>query len=190
MPQGSTPHVCPWWIGYLLINPLRRLFQNPVRILGPYVRPGMTVLEPGPGMGFFTLDLARLVGPSGRVIAVDVQSRMLQGLRRRVAKADLLNRVETRLSLRGNLGVADLRGAIDMILAFAMVHELPDMDDFFTEAAKTLKPGGILFLAEPAKHVPAATFAVELESATAAGLTIDTRPTVRGSHAAVLRLPI
>ena len=61
--------VCPWWAGYILASPLRRLIQDPRSLLAPYVHPGMTVLEPGPGMGFFTLELARLVGPAGRVIA-------------------------------------------------------------------------------------------------------------------------
>jgi len=50
--------VCPWWLGYLLASPLRRLLQDPAAIVGPYVREGMTVLEPGPGMGFFTLAMA------------------------------------------------------------------------------------------------------------------------------------
>jgi predicted methyltransferase len=59
--------VCPWWLGYLLASPLRRLRHDPSPILAPYLREGMTVLEPGPGMGFFTLELARRVGPSGRV---------------------------------------------------------------------------------------------------------------------------
>jgi predicted methyltransferase len=58
--------VCPWWIGYLLLSPLRRLGQDPAKILAPYVREGMTVFEPGAGMGYFTLELARRVGPSGR----------------------------------------------------------------------------------------------------------------------------
>ncbi|MFY9643515.1 MAG: hypothetical protein WCD20_15720 [Rhodomicrobium sp.] len=64
--------VCPWWMGYLLASPIRKWWQDPARILSPYVRAGMTVLEPGPGMGFFTLEIARLVGPSGRLVAVDV----------------------------------------------------------------------------------------------------------------------
>lgn len=90
MKEGSTPQrVYPWWLGYLLVSPLRRLSQNPGKVLAPYVREGMTVLEPGRGMGFFTLELARLVGPSGRVVAVDIQPRMLAGLRRRAARAGL-----------------------------------------------------------------------------------------------------
>ena len=50
-----STHTCPWWLGYLLASPLRRLFENPTTRLAPYVREGMFVLEPGPGMGFFAL---------------------------------------------------------------------------------------------------------------------------------------
>ena len=45
------------------------IMQDPAAIVAPYVHAGMTVLEPGPGMGFFTLELAHLVRPAGRVIA-------------------------------------------------------------------------------------------------------------------------
>jgi hypothetical protein len=54
--------VYPWWLGYLLVSRMRRLSQDPGKVLAPYVREGMTVLEPGPCMGFFTLELARLAG--------------------------------------------------------------------------------------------------------------------------------
>ena len=49
--------VCPWWLGYFLASPIRRWMQDPAKILAPHVREGMIVLEPGPGMGFFTLEL-------------------------------------------------------------------------------------------------------------------------------------
>jgi SAM-dependent methyltransferase len=178
--------VCPWWLGYVLVSPLRRALQSPARILAPYVRDGMTVLEPGPGMGFFTLDLARLVGPSGRVVAVDVQSRMLDALRRRAAKAGLAERVTTRLAQPGGLGVGDLAGQADFVLAFAVVHELPSARTFFAEAAASLRPGGALLLAEPAGHVSAAAFEDELQAAAAAGLTLQERPSIRSSRTALL----
>jgi hypothetical protein len=57
MPQNKKPHVCPWWIGYFLLIPWRQFIHDPKRILSPYVREGMTVLEVGPGMGYFTLTL-------------------------------------------------------------------------------------------------------------------------------------
>ncbi|HPS79657.1 MAG TPA: methyltransferase domain-containing protein, partial [Thermoanaerobaculaceae bacterium] len=99
--------VCPWWLGYGLLVPFRRLLENPVRLLGPWVKEGMLVVEPGCGMGFFTLDLANMVGPSGRVVAVDVQERMLAGLRRRAARAGLAGQVETRLADPKGLGLGD-----------------------------------------------------------------------------------
>jgi len=180
-------HVCPWWLGFLLVSPLRRLWQDPEKVLAPYVRDGMTVLEPGPGMGFFTLELARLVGPSGRVIAVDIQPRMLDALRRRAARAGLLERIDIRLTSPDTLGLADLAGALDFTPAIAVVHELPAVERFFQEIAKASKPGAGLLVAEPTGHVKAADFESELQAATRAGFKLAGRPSIRGSRAAFLR---
>jgi ubiquinone/menaquinone biosynthesis C-methylase UbiE len=179
--------VCPWWRGYLLASPIRRWMQNPEKLLAPYVKEGMTVLEPGPGMGFFTLPLARMVGAAGRVVAVDIQARMLDDLRRRAIKAGLSERIETRLAQPETLGIGDLKGAVDFVLAFAMVHEMPSIEVFFSEAAEALKPGGLLLLAEPRGHVKPEAFERELAAARAAGLEVRERPAVRISQAAVLR---
>ena len=177
--------VCPWWMGYLLANPLRRLYQDPAKILSPYLKPGMTVLEPGPGMGFFTLAMGRLVESSGRVIALDLQPKMLSTLQARAARAGLSDRIETRLAPADSMKLQDLRGRIDFVLAFAVVHEFPSVERFFAESAEALKPGGRLLLAEPRGHVDAAHFAEELELARRAGLTLLERPEVRGSHTAL-----
>ena len=182
------PHrVCPWWLGYLLASPLRRLLQDPRKVLGPYVREGMTVLEPGPGMGFFTLELARLAGPTGRVVAVDIQPRMLSALRRRAARAGLLNRIDIRLVSSDTMGLADLAGRVDFTPALAVVHELPSAERFFTEAAKASKPGAGLLIAEPAGHVKTADFEAQLQAAARAGFVLQARPSIRRSHAAFLR---
>ena len=181
-------HVCPWWLGYLLASPIRKwISEDPETLLRPYVRQEMTVLEPGPGMGFFTLPLARLVGPSGRVIAVDIQSKMLDNLRRRARKAGLLDRIETRLAGAEGMRVDDFAGTVDFVLAFAVVHEMPSAAAFFGEAASALTRGGMLLLAEPAGHVSSETFAAELEAAQMAGLAEISRPPVRRSRAALLK---
>ena len=91
---------------------------DPAKILAPYVREGMTVLEPGPGMGFFTLELARRVGASGRVVAVDIQPRMLDGLKRRAAKAGLLDRLDIRMAEAGSMGLVGLTATVDFALVF------------------------------------------------------------------------
>lgn len=180
--------VCPWWVGYLLASPVRRwMTERPESLLGHYVQEGMTVLEPGPGMGFFTLPLARMVGPNGRVVAVNIQPKMLTSLKGRARKAGLLDRVEVRKALPDDLGVADLKGRIDFVLAFAVVHETPSAEAFFREAAAVLKPGGAVFFAEPSGHVKPAAFEKEIEAARLAGLEVESRPHVRRSYAAVLR---
>ncbi len=181
--------VCPWWIGYLLASPLRRWLQDPGKIVGPFVSEGMMVLEPGPGMGFFTLELARRVGSSGRVLAIDVQPKMLEGLVKRAAKAGLANRIEARLSKGERLGIEDYAGKVDFALAFAMVHEVPNPAALLEDIHKALKPGGKLLFAEPVGHVSAADFEVNLQQANAAGLVVESRPYFRRSHGAVLKSP-
>lgn len=179
-------HVCPWWAGYLLASPIRRFSQKPEEILRPYVWSGMTVLEPGPGMGFFTLPLAQMIGDSGRVVAVDVQPRMLKTLRRRAAKAGLAPRIETRQALPDSLGVADLAGAVDLVLAFAVVHEMPSAEGFFGEVAAALKPSGRVLFVEPAGHVTYERFAEELGAARSCGLVEIDRLQVKRSQAVLL----
>ncbi len=185
----AAHRVCPWWVGYLLACPLRRFLHDPARILFPYVHEGMTVLEPGPGMGFFTLELARLVGASGRVVAVDIQPKMLGRLKRRAAKAGLLERVDVRLTQPSSMGIADLAGKVDFALAFAVVHEMPSAPAFFTEVSHALRLGASLLLAEPAGHVNAVQFEAELAAASQAGLTLGRRPVIRRSHTALLKKP-
>jgi tRNA A58 N-methylase Trm61 len=177
--------LCPWWLGYLLASPLRGLLESPDELVRPYIREGMTVLEPGPGMGFFTVPLARLVGAAGRVIAVEVQLRMLAGLKKRLARAGFLERVDARLVPPGSMQLSDLAGAVDCALAVAVVHEMPSAGNFFKETAAALKKGGQLLLTEPTGHVTEADFEEELKLAGEAGLKLIERPTIRRSHAAL-----
>src|SRR6516162_11405444 len=187
-PRDTMAHrVCPWWLGYWLICPLRRRGQDPAAILAPHVHQGMTVLEPGSGMGFFTLDLANLVGASGRVIAVDIQPKMLGRLKSRAAKAGLLGRIDARLTSPGSMGITDLRSSIDFTLAFALVHEFLDVARFFAEVAAASKPNASLLLAEPKGHVKASEFDSELQAARQAGFNLVDRPSIRRSQAALLK---
>ena len=145
------------------------------------------MLEPGPGMGFFTLELLRLVGSHGRVVAVDVQPKMLAKLKHRTAKAGLLDRLETRLASSDSMGITDLNGSVDFALAFAVVHEFPDAGRFFFEVAAASKPGAQLLLAEPKGHVKAADFEAELRAAGKAGFELEDRPSIRRSQTALLK---
>jgi SAM-dependent methyltransferase len=136
-------------------------------------------------MGFFTLELARLVGASGRVVALDIQSKMLDRLKQRLAKAGLLERVNICLVQADTLGLANLTGSVDFALAFAVVHEMPSASSFFTELSRSLKPGGFLLLAEPAGHVKDEEFDAEPEAGSQAGPFVADRPKIRRSHTAL-----
>jgi len=182
-----THKVCPWWLGYWLVCPVRRWWQDPAPIIAPYVGRGMTVLEPGPGMGYFTLELARLVGPSGRVVCVDLQQQMLDRLKRRAAKAGLPDRLDIRLAPAESMGLDDLAGSVDFTLAFAVVHEFPDAKKFFAEVAGASKPGAVVLVAEPFPHVKRDVFEAQLQAAAACGLNLESRPKISRSLAAVLR---
>ncbi len=181
--------VCPWWLGYWLTCPLRRYGQDPATILAPYVHEGMTVLEPGPGMGFFTLELARLVGASGRVVAVDVQPKMIDRLKRRAAKAGLLSRVDARIGFADSANLKDINGVVDFTLAFAVVHEFPDAGRFFATVAAASKPGASLLLAEPKGHVKPEAFDSELRAAAEAGFKLIDRPSINRIRAALALFP-
>ncbi len=179
-------HVFPAWAGGLLSGPWRRLVHKPERILGPFVRTGMTVLDVGPGMGFFSLPLARMVGPEGRVVCVDVQEGMLQGLRKRARAAHLEDRLVLRLAQPVSLGLADFEGRVESALAFAVVHEMPDAAHFFAELARLLKPDAVCLFAETKGPVSADDFARELDLARQHGFASAATSPIARSHAALL----
>ena len=178
--------VCPFWVGYLLLNPLRKLLENPDKILGPFVREGMIVLEPGCGMGYFTLPLARMVGPQGRVIAVEIQQKMLSALERRARKAGLLDRIELHKAGDDGLGMEDLSSKVDFATALHMVHEVPDQASFFKEIWQALKPGGKLLVVEPKGHVSEEQFGQTLAAAKKIGFKHEALSGKAGGRRALL----
>lgn len=177
-------HVCPWWGGYFIDNPLRRLLHDPERIVGRYLRPGMTVMDVGCGMGWFTIPMAKMVGEQGQVIAVDLQPQMLDTLRRRAEKAGVAERIETHRCGPDRLGL-DLQA--DFVLAFAMVHEVPDQRRLLAEIHGCLKPSGKLLVAEPRLHVPGGAFGQTVTTAEELGFfRTAEEPRVRWCRAVVL----
>ena len=180
-----SQRVCPWWLGYLLANPLRKLYSNPENILRPYVHEGMTVLEVGSGMGFFTLPLARLAGESGRVICVDVQERMIRGLKKRATRAGLIGRIELRVNTPPSVGIDDLVEKVDFALIFAVVHEVPDARQFLFEIHRSLKKGGLVLFSEPTGHVSKEEFGGTLAMVQALGFRVAASPQIRGSRSSL-----
>ncbi len=179
-------HVCPWWVGYVLVSPLRRWFQDPEKILRPLITEGMTVLDIGPGMGFFTIPAARMVGESGKVIAVDIQEKMLSALQKRAAKAGVQSRIVTRLCEPESIKVSE---QIDLCLLFNVAHEVPDPRTLFTQIRDVLKPTGRLLLSEPGGwHVSEQEFQGTLTLASDAGLKLVAELKIPRSRSALLAL--
>jgi len=183
------PHrrACPFWIGFLLASPLRRLVHDPVKILEPHVRPGMTVLDVGSAMGFFSLPLARLVAPGGRVLCVEMQERMLRVLERRARKCGVQDLIEARPCSQDSLCLHGLDGSVDFALVFAMVHEVPDPERLFAEILRAMKAGACLLMAEPKGHVRIAAFEASVSAAVKQGCSVAGTPRVRGCHSVLLR---
>jgi ubiquinone/menaquinone biosynthesis C-methylase UbiE len=170
--EAMAHRICPAWLGYFLLNPLRKLLENPESMLGGLIREGMTVLEPGCGMGYFTLPIARMVGPGGRVLAVDIQSKMLSALECRAQRAGLSERIDLRLAGADGLGLEEIPGTVDLAVALHVVHEVPDQASFFVEVGRALKPGGNLLVIEPRGHVSSEQMEDTLSRAAAAGFEI------------------
>jgi len=176
------PHTCPWWLGYTFDNPLRRLVHDPVEILGDFVEPGQTVVDIGCGLGYFSIALASIVGPNGKVIALDIQPQMIQRARHRAESQNVADRIDFRLCGANLLGV---NGPVDFALAFWVVHEVTEPKNLLVEVRSFLKPQGHLLIAEPKWHVPADRFAETVELARNVGFQTSKGPVVRFSRSVV-----
>jgi ubiquinone/menaquinone biosynthesis C-methylase UbiE len=177
-------YVCPWWaVPFTIDTPLRRWIHDPRKIVGPHVKPGMTVLDIGCGVGWFSIPMAKMVGDHGKVIAVDLQQQMLDMLRRRAERAGAAARIELHKCEQDRLAV---HAEADFALIFAMLHEVPDPDRLLSEVHACLKPAGKLLLAEPPLHVPGKKFASEAAIAEKVGFQIIERPRIRWCRAVVL----
>lgn len=170
LPSMGPHHRCPWWIQYLLASPLRQLLEPADRLIGPDVGPGMTVVEPGCGFGHVSLALARRVGPSGRVLCVDVEPRVVERLVRRARKAGLEGRIQASACGSRDLGLAAHAGQVDRVMAIHVAHELEDLPGFLAQVCALLRPEGRLRIVEPRHHVSAAAFDDTLRTCAAHGL--------------------
>lgn len=112
----------------------------------------MTALDIGCAMGFFSLPLAEMVGPAGKVVCIDMQQAMIDALAKRARKAQLADRIDMRTCSRASLGIDDLADQVDFALAFAVIHEMPEQHSVFADVYQALKPGGKFLLAEPKGH--------------------------------------
>ncbi len=178
----ETHEVCTWWHAYSFDNPLRKLVHSPRKVLGAYVKDGMTVMDVGCGMGHFSIGMAKLVGDNGKVIAVDLQQKMLDVMLKRARRAGLADRICPHQCEANQIGVAE---TVDFILAFWMVHEVGDQKDFFHQLKSVLAPGGKILMAEPRFHVNAEDVDQSIKIAAGCDLRCIGKPDIRLSLTAL-----
>lgn len=176
--------ICTWWHAYFFDNPLRRLLHSPRRMFAGYLFPGMTAVDIGCGMGFFSINMAKIVSDQGKILALDVQHQMLSILRRRANRAGVSHIIDTHLCEKDEIG---LNVTADFVLLFWAMHEIPDAAGLARQITAMLKPGGACFLAEPAFHVTDSTFKAQAAVLIKAGLREIARPQVVFSRTAVFQ---
>lgn len=134
-------HGIPW-----LNRPERIQEENPEEMLEQLdVKPGMTVCDMGCGDGYYTIELAKRVGPTGKVIAVDIQPEMLQELSRRCERGNLKN-VDMVLGLPHDPKLPI--GQVDLILMVDVYHEFSNPVEMLNAMRQSLKPNGRIALVE------------------------------------------
>jgi len=156
-------------------NPLRKFFQDPEKILSSYLKPGDRVIDIGCGMGYFTIPMAKLVQESGKVIAVDMQSKMLSGLRKRADRAGVSEQIDLHQCTQDQIGIT---GPVDFVLAFWMVHEIHHLRSFLEQIIQVLKDDGQLLIAEPYIHVTGKAFQQTVAEIKAIGFFIEEQPSI------------
>ncbi len=136
----------PEFMAPIIDNPLRRKIQNPDVLARRHgLRPGMRVLEVGPGNAGYTLGAARAVGATGQVLAIDIEPKMVARVEAR-AGAEGADNVEAR--------VADVyalpfdTGTFDAIFMVTVIGEIPEPGRAMREFYRVLAPAGTLAFSE------------------------------------------
>lgn len=183
--KNPSHGICPWQAGSLLTTSLRALAQNPRRILRDHLAEGITAIDVGCGMGYFSIPIAEMIGSKGKMVAVDLQPEMLDGLKHRAAKKGCDNIVLHPCG-KDTLALGEWTGKASFVLIFYMLHEVPDRQRLIRELYTALANDGKLFFAEPIGHVSAGQFKQSLDMITAEGFKIIASPKVAFSRAALL----
>jgi ubiquinone/menaquinone biosynthesis C-methylase UbiE len=181
----SYERLCPVEYAGGLDSRARKWLQNPTKILNGRVREGMVVLELGCGPGFFTTEIARMVGRSGKVIAADLQEGMLDIVRNKIKGADIESRIELHKCEEDRIGITE---KVDLALAFFMVHEVADRRKMLAELKSILKPDGRIYIIEFRMHPPKRSFDGMVKIASQVGLVETERKAFFSSRAVVFEI--
>ncbi|MBF0106566.1 MAG: GNAT family N-acetyltransferase [Deltaproteobacteria bacterium] len=176
--------LCSHHISFILDTRLRKLIHNPRKILAPFIKEGMTVLDLGCGPGFFALEIVNLVGDNGKVIAADLQAEMLEKIKNKTQNTDKKKNITLHQCAMEKINITE---KIDFALAFYMLHEVRPWADYLKEITRILKPGGHMLIAEPLLHVSKRKFESLLNESEKLGLSVVQRPRIFFSRSLLLK---
>ncbi len=139
MNKNNNIRICPVEHAGVLDFSLRKFLHNPNKILSPYISEGMKVLDLGCGPGFFSIEIAKMVGDSGKVIAADLQEGMLDIVKEKIKNTKYQKNVQLHQCQKDKINLSE---KVDLILIFYMLHEVPDQIKFLKEVKDLLKRDG------------------------------------------------
>jgi ubiquinone/menaquinone biosynthesis C-methylase UbiE len=164
----------PAFIGRFLDSDLRRKLQPPDKLIEwSGIKPGMSVLEVGCGSGAFVTFVARTVGKTGKMFALDIQPAMLRQVKAKLTRPENrdIKNIKLILGNADELPFAD--SSLDLVYMVTVLQEIPDKEKALKEAKRVLKPGGILAISEllPDPDYPLKSTTIKLGEA--AGFILD-----------------
>ena len=136
----------PQFLSNIIDNPLRRAIQPPEKTaLRHGLKKGMKVLEVGPGNGRYTIAAAKILGPDGLIVTIDIQDKMIERVIKKVKQENITN---------VHAEVADVyklpykNSYFEIIYMIAVINEIPDKKSALKEFHRVLKDDGLLVFSE------------------------------------------
>jgi len=175
--------VCPVENAGELDSWIRKILQPRGKIVLPYIHENMKILDFGCGPGYFTTAMAGKL-KNGKVIAADLQEGMLDILKKKIQNTPLEEKISLHQCGKGSIGIKE---KVNFILAFYVVHEVPDKDRLYNEFSSLLEKDGKLLIVEPFFHVDKKVFNIMIEDLGKNGFKIVKKPRIFFSHSVLLR---
>ncbi len=179
--NNEGQRLCPWRKAYIFDNAIRRIFQNPERIVYPYIEDGSVALDIGCGMGYFSIAMAKVTGQHGRVFSLDIQLPMLNVLMKRAARAGVAEQITPILVPTDE---PELPEKADFAVGCWVLHEIKNLPLFLSRIRLCLKPGSGFLVMEPLFHVSGRQFAETIKAVESAEFRLTERPKIGLSHSA------
>lgn len=130
----------------LFSHKIARMFEPPKKFVEPYIESGQVVADLGCGPGYYSLHMAKILGPEGKVYSVDSDERVINALKTKAEKQGYQN-IEAHTSSASNLSFIE-DGSVDFIFANGLLCCVApqDADATISEIKRILKPDGLAFL--------------------------------------------